>query len=40
MDMLLDFAHELKVTVLLVTHDPEIYKRASRVIDIAATSKK
>lgn len=35
MDMLLNFASEFEVTVLLVTHDPEIYKRANRVIDIA-----
>lgn len=35
MDMLLDFSSELGVTVLLVTHDPEIYRRANRVIDIA-----
>lgn len=42
MDMLLDFSKELGVTVLLVTHDPEIYRRANRVIDIsqlATTSK-
>jgi len=35
MDMLLNFAEELGVTVLLVTHDPEIYRRANRVIDLA-----
>jgi ABC-type lipoprotein export system ATPase subunit len=38
MDMLLGFAHELNVTTLLVTHDPEIYKRANRVIDISLLS--
>ena len=36
MDMLLGFASELGVTVLLVTHDPEIYGRANRVIDLAS----
>lgn len=36
MDMLLRFASELGVTVLLVTHDPEIYRRANRVIDLAS----
>lgn len=35
MDMLLNFAEELGVTVLLVTHDPEIYRRANRVIDLS-----
>jgi putative ABC transport system ATP-binding protein len=38
MDMLLNFAQEFNVTVLLVTHDPEIYKRANRVIDISPLS--
>lgn len=40
MDMLLSLAEELGVTVLLVTHDPEIYKRASRVIDISKPANK
>lgn len=35
MDMLLGFASELGVTVLLVTHDPSIYGRADRIIDMA-----
>lgn len=39
MDMLLVFAQELSVTVLLVTHDPEIYKRANRVIDLSIVSR-
>ena len=38
MDMMLSFAKELGVTVLIVTHDPEIYRRANRVIDLAKIS--
>jgi putative ABC transport system ATP-binding protein len=39
MDMMLWIAAEHMVTVLLVTHDPEIYKRAKRVIDISKLPK-
>lgn len=35
MTTMLAFAKELGVTVLIVTHDPEIYRRADRVIDLA-----
>ncbi len=38
MDMMLSFAKELGVTILIVTHDLEIYWRANRVIDLAKIS--